>query len=387
MLGNNRGEVGETKEIDHESIAKQAYEEIAAEKEGREPKDLLSKPSKKEEKKSEETQDISEETPKDTDDAEEKKAESEGEGEEESQEESSEDEKPDGEETEPKVETKPTEDEDTKIQAHAEKHGMSYSEAKEDLEKTVEILKQFKNSPEEMARAIRNKDREYYKLKNEHEKATKKQEPVFKRKTDEEVFAYLKEKIPQNQKILDDYKKMFPARCELLSDEAIVEEIAAKHLEIYRKNADVKEAELKTKAENKRIELLKGIAVTDRKFLPEVKAFLSETQDETLLDDEFDMKDVLTYSKGKRYDVDVKDAYQRGLKQSKEGAEIIGVKGGSSGGSKPSGKVSAGSTLSAQQKEIATLMYGHFCDTEEDCFKMFKETFADELKKNSKFVR
>ena len=47
MLFNNSGEVGE--ELDREDlIREQAYEERAAEKEGREPKDLLSTPEKEE---------------------------------------------------------------------------------------------------------------------------------------------------------------------------------------------------------------------------------------------------------------------------------------------------------------------------------------------------
>lgn len=281
---------------------------------------------------------------------------------------------------------KGVEDRDKKITEYAEKHKLTYVEAKEDIEKTEEIIKQYKNDPAEMARAMRNKDREYSKLRTETEKAKEKKAPVFQRMTDDQFRDWaknqpLKEGGENRQKMVDGYRAKFPARSEAMSDEAIVEEIVERELMIYNDKAGQKEKEIKDTASSKRNELITAVAEADRRFIPELKALLLETDDASvILNGDTLIQDALWLVKGKSYDADIKAAEERALKRLKESPEILGTKGG--GYSKPSGNKSTG--LTEQQKGRAIEMYGS--DNPDDkCFEMFKDSYKDELKKNPKF--
>jgi hypothetical protein len=275
---------------------------------------------------------------------------------------------------------KPPEDLDKKITDHAEKHRLTYAEAKEDLEKTEEIIKQYKNDPAEMARAMRNKDREYQKLRAEAEKAAVKKEPPFRRMTDDQFRDFARKKVGEMPDYVEKYRAKFPAKSENMSDEAIVEEIVERELMIYGEKATQKEVEIKEGATKKRADIIASLPEADRRFIPEIKALLAETDDASVLSDGFDIKDALYWAKGKAYDADIKAAEERALKRLKESPEIIGTKGG--GSSKPQGGKTTG--LTDNQKQRAVEMFGSDSD-DEKCYEMFKDAYKEELKKNSKF--
>ena len=124
---------------------------------------------------------------------------------------------------------------------------------------------------------------------------------------------------------------------------------------------------------------------SNRHLIPEIKQFLIEAGDETVLDEHFDINDAILWAKGKRYDADLKAAEERGSKRAKEGAEIVGVvKGSSSGGVKPQQKKSFANSLSKGQKEVAEEMFAG--DSVEESYKLFMETFSDELSKDKGFI-
>lgn len=277
-------------------------------------------------------------------------------------------------------EKKATEDLDKQITEYAEKHRLTYAEAKEDLEKTAEIVKQYKNDPAEMARAMRNKDREYQKLRTEAEKATAKKEPPFRRMTDDQFRDFARKKVGEMPDYVEKYRTKFPAKSENMSDEAIVEEIVERELMIYGDKATQKEVEIKEGAAKKRNDLIAGLSEADRRFIPEIKALLAETDDSSVIADGFDIQDALYWAKGKAYDADIKAAEERAMKRLKESPEIIGTKGG--GGSKPQGSKTTG--LTDSQKQRAVEMFGSDSD-DEKCYDMFKDAYKEELKKNSKF--
>lgn len=277
-------------------------------------------------------------------------------------------------------EEKAPEDRDKRITEHAEKHRLTYVEAKEDLEKTEEIIKQYKNDPAEMARAMRNKDREYQKLRAEAEKAAKKPEPPFRRMTDDQFRDFAKKKVAEMPDYVGKYREKFPAKSENMSDEAIVEEIVERELMIYGEKATQKEVEIKDTAAKKRNDLIAGLPEADRRFIPEIKALLAETDDVSVIAEGFDIQDALYWAKGKAYDADIKAAEDRAIKRMKESPEIIGTKGG--GGSKPQGAKTSG--LTESQKSRAIEMFGTD-SSDEKCFEMFKDAYKEELKKNPKF--
>lgn len=362
-------------EKDYEEIAKEAYAEKDNADKGitADPKDKASTPNKDDDK--------SGQTEGDAD----KQAEGADDGE------GAEGDKGEAEEGSDKGDDKDADDKskdedlDKKITEYAEKHRMTYAEAKEDLEKTEEIIKQYKNDPSEMARAMRNKDREYHKLRSEAEKAAKKPEKVFERMTDDQFRHWaknqpLKEGEETRQKMVDSYRAKFPARSESMTDEAIVEEIVERELMIYNEKATQKEKDIKDVASKRRDELISSIPEADRRFIPEIKAILLETPDSAIIRDGFDIKDAMYWAKGKAYDADIKAAEERAFKRYNEKPEIAGTKGG--GSLKPS--VTKTMSLDSDQKKIANSMFGSD-HTEEDCYKMFQDMYKNELKKNPRF--
>lgn len=359
--------------IDNDLLAKQAYEEIDAEKEGREPKNLLTTPKKK---------DVSEdaENPENSD-APAKIEENDGELDDSNEDKADKDKTSDDEEG--KATEEAGDDLDKKITAYAEKHKLTYAEAKEDLDKTEEILKQYKNDPAEMARAMRNKDREYHKLRAEAEKAKANKEPAFKRMTDEQFIEFAKAELNKKPEFVTKFRERFPAKSEAMSDEAVIEEIAERELSVYREKATAKENEIKSNAAKKRDEMIAQLPESDRRFIPDVKALIQGIDDTSILHNDDLIKDALSMVKGRKYDADIKAAEERGYKRAKEGAHIVGVKP-SAEGSKGA-KTKTGIILNDKQKARAEQMFGHSYEPEE-CHRLFKETFDEELKKDPKFV-
>ncbi len=373
-LSSERGSVEET---DYEVIAKRAYAEMDAEKEGREPEVVTPKPEE-EGKKTEETpeadpdepnieiagapEETTEEKPKEETEEEEPKPEKDG-------------------EEEPET---PEVDLDAEITAHAEKQKMTYSDAKEDIEKTNKIVEQFKNDPKEMARALRSKDREYDKLKNEIDKAE--QPPVFQRKTEEEWREGATVAINRNpDKYINAYRSRYPANAELLSDEAILEKVLDREWQSYQVYASDQESVLPQRVQEVKDKIISSIPTEDRRFVPEVKVFLEGLTAQNVLAKDFDPSYLLLLAKGKKYDADIKAAKEEAVKRTKESAKILGVK--ESSGHQGPVKKEVGTSLNKQQRDRAEEMFqiddGY---TPEESYKMFKDTFKDELKKNPNYI-
>jgi hypothetical protein len=285
------------------------------------------------------------------------------------------------------------ETEQQKIEAYAIKHKLTVEEAKEDLEKTKSVLEQFKNNPDELAKALRNKDKEYHKLKNEIEKS-KPKEPVFTRLSDDQFRAAALQKMQERPAGISPdveyvhpniikYREMYPAKSRYMEDDAIMEEIADVCLQEYKILANQKEHEIKSTSNQKREEMLLGIAENDRKFIPEIKTILHSVDDVAIASGNFDMSYAVYLAKGKKYDEDIKAAEERGYKRAKESANIAGIKTSSAGTSK-STKIDIVGLNEAQKKE-ALEMYGDNYDSDM-AFKLYKETFEDDLKKNKNFL-
>lgn len=357
-------------ERDADEIAAEAYAELEAEEKGIDlNSDDLSKPEKEDEKEEQtgeaENQDAEEDS---------KDGETEEEDAGEDQDAEKEVEKPEEESTEESAE-----DLDKKITEHAEKHRFTYAEAKEDLEKTEEIIKQFKNDPVEMARAMRNKDREYSKLRSEVDK--KQVEPVFQRMNEDQFKNFAKKQLAEKPEFIEKYREKYPAKSEMMSDDAIAEEVIDREFMIYNEKADKKESEIRVTASKKRDEIISQISESDRRFIPEVKAILLEADDRAIMSDSFDIKDALYWAKGKSYDADIKAAEERGAKRAKESPKIIGTKG--SGTAKPVVD-DKHFGLTEKQKERAVEMFG-FDYAEDKCYEMFKDSYKNELKENKNF--
>ena len=304
------------------------------------------------------------------------------------------DEKPEAEGDAPKPEegkdgVKPAEDKPVEvpdptseeIDAFAIKHKLSFSEAEAELKATRAILKNYK-SPEELARAYRIQQSAYDKLKNEGAKPAEPQR-LFERMPDEVFIQQAKSQLAkEGEKHILAFRERFPAKSELMTDQAIIEELAEQGLGKYRQWADGKEAELRSEAQKTKETLLSSISKEDERFIPMVKDVLSRTSDRVVLSKGFDVNDILYHAKGQRYDADVKAAYERGLKKGAEKPEIAGVIGGGQGSAPKKPGVASG--LNKEQKARAEEMFPD--QSAESAHKMFAETWAEELKKDKNFI-
>ena len=278
-----------------------------------------------------------------------------------------------------------------RIKAYAEKNSLTIDEAKDEIEKTERIIAQYKNDPAEMAKALRNKDREYSKLRAETEKAKPKQE-VFRRMDENQFQNWAKNRFSNptpdmidadgNVKMVQEFRRKYPAKSEIMTDEAIVEEIIDVSYREYQNVAAQKESEVKESAQKMRETLVQSVPESDRQFIPYVKKVLQEADDAGLLQGEFDVSFALRLAKGERYDADIKEAEERGFKRAQQKATIAGVRpalAGTSGAAKAVGKTQ----LNDQQKERAEVMFQRV--SKDDAYRMFSETYEEELKKNKNF--
>ena len=368
----------------HDAMNAQAEEEIQAEKDGRDPKRVLDKQDESSD--SEDEEGNSQESDEQGDD-EQGKDDDANEDEDANKDDDSEDEESEEEEEG---------DLDAEITKYAEKEGMNYADAKEDLEKTKRIVDQYGNDTQKMAKAMREKDREYQKLRVEKEKAEKK-EPMFVKKSDEQFLSEARELLsnpPDDQmdkesgchKFVAGYRIKYPARGERMSDDEIIEIISDDALKSYGLNMDKKEKEVLTTADTKSDEFISALPKEDRRFIPEIKAILSKSDKFSLAEEDFNFKDVVDLIKGRAYDADIKAAEERGSKRGSEKPKIAGVQS-ANGGSNNGGRAKSGNSiaLNEKQKKRALEMYG---TNHEDnvCFEMYIDTWKDRIKDDPKFV-
>lgn len=282
------------------------------------------------------------------------------------------------------TEAKPIDEPITEAQVndYAIKHGMTPAEAKADIEATRAVLKNYK-SPEEIARALRSTQSAYDKLKSQGEKKPAVQ--AFVPESDEQVLANAKAHFTKEQdKHVDAYRQRFPAKSELMTDEAIIEELVYNSLAGYKVWAKEKQSEVVGIASKRKEEILSKIAEDDRKWLPGIKAILDKAEPHRILDDTFDVEDLLRHARGEKtsYLAAIKEAEDRGYKRGLEKPTILGVKEGGKGGSSSIGR-GKGSLNTAQQARAAEM----FPDLEaEEAHKAFKEIYEEDLKKNPNFV-
>lgn len=276
---------------------------------------------------------------------------------------------------EPKADAVSEED----IQKHALKHGMTYSDAKDEIVKTRAIVEKYKNDPLEMARALRSTQSAYDKIKAEKDSKPSVDLPM-------PTLDWAKKETEANRdKILDMYRANHPHRTASMEDEAILEWAAHDLLAWGVNETKAKSETIKKQAADRREKLLASIPKDDVKFIPDVKIILDRTPDSQVADEGYDVSNVVFWAKGQRYNDDVKAAYERGLKAGREAPKIVGELPSGSG-SKPAPKVGPSGL---NQKQIARAVEMFPPDdgySTEQAIKEFQEVHKDDLKKNPSFV-
>lgn len=290
-------------------------------------------------------------------------------------------------EEKPKEEAVKSQEIDEKtINDYALKHDLTIEEAKEDLAKNKALLSRFK-TPEEMARAMRIIQSERDKLAAEREKVAKEQ-PKERAIVSRETFkAELSEHIETNRdKILENYRKHFPAKYEVLTEEAILEEVSDKIMTAWEQHVQKLEIEKKSQAASKREEVLASIQKEEPNFYADVKAVINKTDDNQILSEGFDVKDIVRWAKGGRYAEDVKAAEERGYRRGKEEAKVIGEVVQTPSKSAPASKPVQSVKLNDEQKERALQMFEGLQMTDEDKFKSYYDMYSEKLKKDPNYL-
>jgi F0F1-type ATP synthase membrane subunit b/b' len=274
--------------------------------------------------------------------------------------------------------------EEEEVKQYALKHGMTEDDAKEDLSKSKALLSKYK-SPLEMAKAHRILESEYHKLKA---KADEPQDPM--QKMAQNPVTEVKTWVEANrEKLVEDYRKNFPEKSEMMSEGAILEELSERLLDRYQVWAKEQEIQTSQKAMSKRSELLESLSKEDREFIVDIKAVLNGTPDNQVVSDDFSMKDIVRWAKGGKYDDAIKKAREEGYKAGREEKRIIGEKSapkepnGSQAPAKSRTLPWAGTT---RQKERALSMFDGLNVSDEEKFAMYNETYAEDLKSDPLFV-
>lgn len=364
---------GVAEETEGDVLAQQAYDEMTGKEPAKkkEPAEAEAEPAQKQPA--------------------EEEAEPQGQGEEKPAEEQAADEKA----AEPQAAAKKAEEEaaaagsaepiaDEVIQAHAEKQGMTFTEAKSDLEEAQKLLSKYKD-PTELARAYRNQQREYDRLKAQAEKpAPVTPQLMTDAELKAEVAAYARENA---EKIVAKYRANFPKRTEAMDEEAILEWAQEDAIKNYKQQAQETVLKIKNDAAAQRESLLATIPKEDARFVHDVRLILNNTPDRVVLNPKFGIKDLVWHAKGQRYDADLKAAEARGYKRGKEEPKIAGTVPGSgtaSGGQKPSKPASAAIVLTAQQKQRALDQFPDSSPASAEA--MWADLYKEDLKKNKNFL-
>lgn len=274
-----------------------------------------------------------------------------------------------------------------KIQVFAEKRGITFVVAKEEMEASQALLAKYNNDPIEVARALRNTQSEYDKLKGQKQEATSAPTRLL---SDAELKADIDAYADKNaDAIIAKYKQDHPKRTESMSDEAVLEWAKDDATKNYKNNAWAIIQKTQKEATDKRATLLTTITKKDAKFLHDVKLVLDATPDNVILNPKYAVEGMLFYTKGQRYDTDVDAAYQRGLKMGKEDPKILGQLGGDSakkgGGGQGASQQGKGTlVLSEDQKQRA---YDQFPDsTEKAAIENWIDVYKEDLRKNKNFL-
>lgn len=274
--------------------------------------------------------------------------------------------------------------EDEAVTSYALKHDMTVEEAKEDIAKNKGLLEKYKN-PDELARQFRLLQSERDRMKAQAEKTPESKPDVLDPRVDAKAF------IKQNKdKLVSDYRERFPAKSEIMTDEAIMEEVEERVIEYKAARAREEAFTVKQQAADKRLEIGNKLTALglDADSITSIKKIINDAPDSTIVKEEFKLNDLVWWAKGKRADEEIKKAREEGYKKGREEARILGEKAPveSQGKSAASTNGNVGVSLNEAQKTRAVQMYDFLGLPDEECHKMFRETYAKELKKDKNFI-
>ena len=241
-----------------------------------------------------------------------------------------------------------------------------------------------------MAKALQSTQSAYDKLKNEEPKVEVREvapkQMDLTKVTNKEYEEGVVEQNGGWDKVIDTYREKEEDSYDM-SDEDIKTHIKGKLTEVYTKDVRSYQAQIRTKAEEVREEMLVKIPEDSQFLLPEIKKTLKETPDSVLAGGGYNILDVITYVRGEKYTPEhVKEILEKEYKRGLEAPKILGDKAPTDT-SKPlaSPETTKKIAFSDAQKQRAVEMFPD-TQSEEESVGLWKDVYAKELKKNPKFV-
>lgn len=286
------------------------------------------------------------------------------------------------------LETKPVEAEvkpeikkldDTAVREYALKEGLTFKEAKEELEGIEGIVKKYARA-EELAKAYRRTQSAYDRLKSEAE-AQQRQGEIPKLINNPR--GYVTEKVRQNQdKLVELYRAEYPAKSRDMDDEQIIEDLVDRYSTQYE--TQLKEFAIRAKQDalTRREEFLAQIPERDKRYLADIKATLYKIPDHTILSNSFDLNDLVYWVRGKYVDDEIREAQEKAKRNVSEEKRILGQVPAAETATKPVIKnVEKKSTLTEYQKSRAREMYDGTSMSEDEMYSEYEKILADKDKK------
>ena len=235
----------------------------------------------------------------------------------------------------------------------------------------------------EVIKAYRNLQSEYDKHKA-LEAQSQQTRMVSNIMADPEAFVARAEK-EHAPKWIEKYRQTYPAKSELMTDAAIVEECRQIAINEVKGQISIYQVKLKEESNSRRDELMRSLSASDKPFASEIGRILKNLPDVQVVDKNFTFHDIVRWARGDEKNMKrlIQEAEERGRKQAMSG-EIIGEKfvAKTPATSRPKTQASkpAASQLTDYEKKRAREMFSSGYDTDEGCY----EAYIDVVKKRSK---
>jgi len=179
-------------------------------------------------------------------------------------------------------------------------------------------------------------------------------------------------------KIVEKFREGSPDIAEIKTDQECYDLVLTniKTMEA-NKNKEMRE-KVDVDSKIKRSDLISRITGEDKRFLPEIEKFLDGVSPHEIVRDTFDIKDVIIYQKGLRYDADIKKTIEETTKRVTENAKILGERNTAT---PPARKASTKKVLSDEDKRRAEDMYDGSGMTKDQMY----ESYAEQMEQDKKW--
>lgn len=272
-------------------------------------------------------------------------------------------------------------DEETYIAEYAKSNGLNAEEAKDEIAKLRAISKKYNDDPVKLAKAYREVQSGYDKLKVTASSNISPAVAAIAANPRSYVIGEVKKNA---DKLIIEFREQNPARSRDMDDEQVMEEVVERGTYAIQNQIRNYEIQLKKDASNKREEFIKGVSEADRRYLPEIKPVLDQLPDYQIIGPNFRFEDLVSWAKGKSVDRLIKETEERVRKEyENKDRKIVGqiTKPAQATKVKQTPEQSKSNGMSKWQKDQALQMFASTAMSEEEMFEAYIEVTQKPKKK------